>query len=793
MSNLLAIPFKKSYPIEIKDPVRRYISQHAGGHPDEFRDDIRIWQDLRSQATVGQVHVNRIDSILIYHAQLVSILAKLPTDIQLGIPYNTAYETKQVAPLTLNNLVYERASIVFNLAALYSQLANAEDRSTPEGIKRAAAYYQQAAGTLSYLRSSVIPHLVVTPDEEAPVDLTEGAVGGLEFLMLAQAQECSWQMAKLNHYKDALIAKIAARAGTLYDSACSTLNDAEIRFLPKEYMTHIQTKAYHFKAVAEFRKSMDEIENGQHYGLELARLNNAQLYAQQAYDTARRGRVSGPVLQDAQSLMEIIQKNITRAQRDNDLIYHQDVPTPSALQAIQETSLSASKIPPGLSNPESTLGSTRPLFEALVCWGAREAISIYNDRKNNLLKDQIAEVSQDLQHAAERDLRRLNLPASLEALERPIGLPPSLLRKAEEVRLENGPDRIEASLDTVETLGERALALLDEAMDILDTEASEDEAAREAHSIDRPPSHEANMELTSKGERYRHILDQARASDETVRQKWYDWEDHIQQLTLDEATLESLVPSTTTSSANQGTPQAQLTRKHARALRGKLEDLDMLHRDRDDLVRRARTLAEVDDIRPRVMRAATGFERLTSVQPAMFEDISGEELAKYDKYLQELAEMRKTQEQILQDIRTENEQFLNSRRDDPAVKDREHALQDLESAYLKYKEIMKNLEEGNKFYNNLADILVQFKSVCATWAQQRNQELHDLTTGLQMQNLSIQESNRQLPGQAQPHSPARPGAKKPPIGKSSLGLPALNSDDWGFEKVSLPPGPKDAR
>ena len=73
--------------------------------------------------------------------------------------------------------------------------------------------------------------------------------------------------------------------------------------------------------------------------------------------------------------MEIIQKNIVRAQRDNDLIYHQDVPTPSALKAIQETSLSASKIPQGLLNPEGMLGSNRPMFEGLVCWGAREAIS----------------------------------------------------------------------------------------------------------------------------------------------------------------------------------------------------------------------------------------------------------------------------------------------------------------------------------------------------------------------------------------------------------------------------------
>ena len=79
-------------------------------------------------------------------------------------------------------------------------------------------------------------------------------------------------------------------------------------------------------------------------------------------------------------------------------------------------------------------------------------------------------------------------------------------------------------------------------MDILDTEASEDESTRKDYPINRPPSHEANIELTSKGERYRHLLDQARESDETVRRKWYEWEDHIQQLTLDEVREVLLAP-----------------------------------------------------------------------------------------------------------------------------------------------------------------------------------------------------------------------------------------------------------
>lgn len=191
-----------------------------------------------------------------------------------------------------------------------------------------------------------------------------------------------------------------------------------------------------------------------------------------------------------------------RAQRDNDLIYHQDVPAPSALSAIQEAKLVSSLVPKGLANPIGVIGDRHQLFSQLASWGAREAIStfptvtcntlfkllcidIYNDRKQNLIKDRIVDCSQGLQDHADkcvfnvevlyksllktryRALRKLNLPSSLEALERPIGLPPSLLRKAEEVRLEDGPARIQASIEDVERLAHQDLALLEEVQENL--------------------------------------------------------------------------------------------------------------------------------------------------------------------------------------------------------------------------------------------------------------------------------------------------------------------------------------
>jgi programmed cell death 6-interacting protein len=144
-----------------------------------------------------------------------------------------------------------------------------------------------------------------------------------------------------------------------------------------------------------------------------------------------------------------------------------------------------------------------------------------------------------------------NLPAVLDALDKPIGLPPSLLKKAEEIRLENGPERVEQLLEDVQMLARRAMAILTEvgarrclnssflhsssqSLDILDQEASEDERLRRSTPTERPPSHQANEQLTSKAERYRNILDQAAESDAVIKQRWDEWEKCIAQLTWDE-------------------------------------------------------------------------------------------------------------------------------------------------------------------------------------------------------------------------------------------------------------------
>ncbi|KAL1669364.1 BRO1-like domain-containing protein [Schizophyllum commune] len=867
MSNLVSIPFKRTYEANVKDAVRLYIHDHTGSHPDALRHDIAEWEKLRRAAIGMSVHANRARDFTRYHAQLLRIQSKLPADIGLPIAYGAAFADPNALPITLNDLHFERAALLFNLAALYSQLGASEDRSTFDGIKRAMAYFSAAAGTLAYLKSSALPKLPPPPDTLAPtsplipytdypLDLTPGFVTGLYHAMMAQAEECFWQKAKMDNMKNTIIAKLASSVATHYQSSMEAIRGAtpSIKHLfPTSWLAYIETKQYHFEAVAHYRMSLVEGEASR-YGKELSYLTEALAAEKKAYEIARKGRVVQAVARDVQTFLDVIQKDHARAERDNDLIYHDYVPAGASLAVVTPTHVAKATVPKELENPASVEGP--PLFEELLGWGANEAINIYDDRKRKLVKEKVVDQIEEIKERANSKLQELHLPAALDALDQTVRLPPSLLRKAEEVRLEKGPERIEALMEDVARVAGLGRRLLEEAMSILDDEAEEDENARAQGLTQRRPSHEANQELMHKYERYHSVLTQAAESDESVRRKYDEWEESIGELTWDEARLERAIPSSTAPSGRS----TRETEIHRRALRLRLEHLDDLHRELTDYARRAQNLADADDVRPRIVRAAAGFAQLAEVAPVVFEDILDDELAKYDKFLGAVEDGAGRQGAVLEEIEHHNQLLLESRREDPAAKERERALQSLDLAYHKYREIVRNLEEGLNFYNELSKMLTQFKEACKMWARERSQELHAMIQA--RENMALQQATpppespaplpeREPEPESEPESepepepepeqqvvpqpdselesdeeeeeesepepepepepapaprrtartPARktaptpsfpkpaPIGKQPAASKKSTGLPSLMAADWGFEDVPLAPGP----
>ena len=276
--------------------------------------------------------------------------------------------------------------MLWNLAALYSQLAVSLNRSTSEGLKSACNYFCQAAGVLSHIRTEIIPDMRTLP----PDDMDTMTLESLQQLMLAQAQECFWSKAVKDGMKDGLIAKLAAKVSDFYDQAAEFGTKSDT--VSTEWIHHMTAKHHHFAAAAQYRASRECLEK-QKYGEEVARLRDSLTCVNEALKEARW--INKIVLGDLNGLRSRVTEDLKRAEKDNDIIYLMTVPPKSELKTLDRAGMATPKVPQEVSEPASTLGENgmfgQPLFAKLVPYAVHIAASIYEERKNRLINTTIIE------------------------------------------------------------------------------------------------------------------------------------------------------------------------------------------------------------------------------------------------------------------------------------------------------------------------------------------------------------------------------------------------------------------
>ena len=115
-----------------------------------------------------------------------------------------------------------------------------------------------------------------------------------------------------------------------------------------------------------------------------------------------------------------------------------------------------------------------------------------------------------------------------------------------------------------------------------------------------------------------------------------------------------------------------------------------------------------------------------TVEAVQFENLFDKRLQMYDVDQDMVQEEEKEQAEAIKRLQDANAAFLIARRGDQSNKKREQALQNLENAYIKYKEIISNLDVGRKFYNDLAKIVNRFRDDARSFAYQRKSEASGL-------------------------------------------------------------------
>jgi len=299
-----------------------------------------------------------------------------------------------------------------------------------------------------------------------------------------------------------------------------------------------------------------------------------------------------------------------------------------------------------------------------------------------------------------------------------------------------------------------------EGYESLQSEAAEDDRARLKYGTERwtrPPSQQAAEALYKQSTEISGYLKSAASSDELVHTKLKEHERIIQILCGTNLDLEEYVPS---SRRAQMPPNVQ---KAAGSLRNVLSNVNQTEKRRKRKAENLREKGKQDDISKPSLTARRPCSLLTlssdtvilaetarlereypmqKIEPAQFEHLFERRLERYDPDWQMVIDEGEEQKQLESQIREANKDFLLARKGDTSTKEREQALQRLENAFFKYKEIVNNINTGRKFYNDLANIVNRFRDDCKNFAYQRRIEAEqwesELSSG--MSSLSLQQT-----------------------------------------------------
>jgi programmed cell death 6-interacting protein len=190
------------------------------------------------------------EAILKYLQQIEWVKDKLPvsdTQITVRFAWDDSFSGKSITGIA--DWKYERLCLLFNLAALESQVGASVSRTTKEGIKEAARHFQTAAGILFFLRDSMLDKIL----GKMPSDLSHHSLTFLGTVMLAQAQLCFYEMAA-NHlgYPPEKISRIAIKSADLYRDSLKALTPELSKELNKvyPYEKHIEVQSACLDAIA---------------------------------------------------------------------------------------------------------------------------------------------------------------------------------------------------------------------------------------------------------------------------------------------------------------------------------------------------------------------------------------------------------------------------------------------------------------------------------------------------------------------------------------------------------------
>ncbi len=515
-----------------------------------------------------------------------------------------------------------------------------------------------------------------------------------------------------------------------------------------------------------------------------------------------------------------------QAQKDNDLIYHDILPSENSLPAVEKltaaTPMALQQIY-ALPEVEKVIITPDP-FAKLVPLQVHESASLYSEEKAKLARGETEQV--DLANVElEAALSHLGLPAALSVFKNigqsaggdglldSLADPPSeVVHWSEELSGsgESGVQGVESSFRRLEQMRSEAGQSISQILGQLDDENRECEKARVrwGHEWTQEPSALRTRSMRSDLKAHRDALSEAGANDARIQQLWSSVRNDLATLSGGRPALErAFAEAVTRSGANaSGASLLDLSEQEESMDERQVMEMQLLVSDIDTAVvklnkikrERTTTLTDMKDKiqKDDISQVLVINRRNSGAAPQIF----AQELEKFKPYQQRIALCNDGQQRTLAELTSKWKQLNEgqlAKQLQRKFKDTEGArrklVEQLRSARDAYGEVRNAVSKGLTFYNDLLEIVAAIRSNSENFVRERKAERERLVREREWEDKLKPGSGAVEDSFARSSSPPASSAASRPPPSTSLLAGAMSGMSLGSGGGPPPPPPPGQR
>ncbi|XP_047443821.1 rhophilin-1 isoform X2 [Mugil cephalus] len=248
---MIPLGLKETKEVDFTVTIQDFICEHYGEDSALYEQEIKELMELRQAMRTPSRNQAGLELLMEYYNQLYYLDQRFfPAHRNLGVHFHW-YDSLTGVPSCQRALAFEKGSVLFNIAALYTQIGARQDRSAAAGIDRAVDAFQRAAGAFNYLKENF---------SNAPsLDMSGPSLCMLVRLMIAQVQECVFERVTLTtqdatHFTSQLrLAQEAARVSDVYLLVQQSMTQPLMKdYVPFSWASMVQVKSEHFRALSHY-------------------------------------------------------------------------------------------------------------------------------------------------------------------------------------------------------------------------------------------------------------------------------------------------------------------------------------------------------------------------------------------------------------------------------------------------------------------------------------------------------------------------------------------------------------